>query len=592
MTEFVKKKLPYVIIAGLILLIYGQTVTFHLTNLDDNVLINAIRSKSGLSVADIFISDAYLKKNSQSFYRPLQTLGYDIDNAFAPQSEWSFHLDNVLIFIIGCMVLFNFLLVLGLNNISALLLTLVFCSHPLFTQAVAWIPSRGDLLLFLFGVGSCLSFVKAIGNNSVKWKIAHAGCFLTALFAKETSVVLPLIFAGLYYEQEKFKAQKRIFFPAFEYPLIWTVAIIVYFIVRCKAMSGFPASSTFGFIPLIKSLPVLPETIGNIVLPFHLAVLPAFSSLKIITGLIVSAVLIVAYIKIKKRSGILCLTGIVWFAASQIPAMMYSFGNSSASYSYLNQRMLFPSGGILLFCAGLITEQFFEKHKKKIITIALTFTAIFSAISFVGCRVFENMKTFYEYALSTNPHSVFGWAGTGEIKQKNGDIDGALYCYDRALELDPDYVGALNNRSTIKLSRGDNNGAIIDLKRLVGLMQDNMMVYWKLARTYYKIKQFDSAVACYSEAIALAPAKGELYNERATSKIGLNKIADALEDYKTALIYNPKSGPLHCNVGAALYTLKDTCGACAEWEKAKDIGFRPADQLLEENCMRCKQSVK
>jgi tetratricopeptide (TPR) repeat protein len=66
----------------------------------------------------------------------------------------------------------------------------------------------------------------------------------------------------------------------------------------------------------------------------------------------------------------------------------------------------------------------------------------------------EALKCF-DKALEIDPNYTHAWVSKGLAFFNKKDYDQALMCYDKALEIDPNYTHALNNKGYAWNSKGD-----------------------------------------------------------------------------------------------------------------------------------------
>src|SRR3954470_12114946 len=70
-------------------------------------------------------------------------------------------------------------------------------------------------------------------------------------------------------------------------------------------------------------------------------------------------------------------------------------------------------------------------------------------------------------ASTSDPAEAFNLSGGR--KRAQGDLDGALADYTKAIELKPDFAVAYSNRSLVRLARKDVTGALADLETAISL---------------------------------------------------------------------------------------------------------------------------
>src|SRR5204863_12889 len=138
-------------IALAVLAVYSTALGFNFIGFDDTDILKhryfIIGDLSKIKLA--FTTDAFLGTNG-SFYRPLQTVSFMLDALIGGPSPFIYHFTNLVLYIVGSLCVFWLLRTLGYQRLSSLLLALLFALHPMFVPMVAWVPTRGDLLLTIF----------------------------------------------------------------------------------------------------------------------------------------------------------------------------------------------------------------------------------------------------------------------------------------------------------------------------------------------------------------------------------------------------------------------------------------------------------
>jgi tetratricopeptide (TPR) repeat protein len=101
----------------------------------------------------------------------------------------------------------------------------------------------------------------------------------------------------------------------------------------------------------------------------------------------------------------------------------------------------------------------------------------------------------------------------GNLKYKNGDAEGAVKDYDKAIVLKPDYYKAYNNRGIIKSSvLRQYNKAILDFNKAIEIHHDYAEAYLGRGSSKYNIKDYAGACSDWHKA-------SELGNRQAQEQI-------------------------------------------------------------------------
>jgi tetratricopeptide (TPR) repeat protein len=135
---------------------------------------------------------------------------------------------------------------------------------------------------------------------------------------------------------------------------------------------------------------------------------------------------------------------------------------------------------------------------------------------------------------STNPKIYMTF---GNLFLAVNDDPNALQSYSKAIQLQPMYAEAYNNRAYVKLLLHDDTGTIADCRRALVLMKDkpNPYVYNNMGHAFSNINMMDSAFAYFKKAIDGDPNFAYAYFLRGVAKQKINNLNDACADWNTAI---------------------------------------------------------
>jgi tetratricopeptide (TPR) repeat protein len=128
----------------------------------------------------------------------------------------------------------------------------------------------------------------------------------------------------------------------------------------------------------------------------------------------------------------------------------------------------------------------------------------------------------------------------GIEKGKNGDLDGAIADFDRAIKADPQNDAPYYNRAQAKWLKKDTAGAIADYTRAIELGSTNPAAYNNRGNARAENKDLDGAIADYTRAIELNPDYARAYYNRAIVKKDKGDATGAEADFKTAKKLDPE----------------------------------------------------
>jgi tetratricopeptide (TPR) repeat protein len=128
----------------------------------------------------------------------------------------------------------------------------------------------------------------------------------------------------------------------------------------------------------------------------------------------------------------------------------------------------------------------------------------------------------------------------GIKKAKNGELDGAIADFERAMQLNPKDDAPYYNRAQARRLKNDTAGAIADYTRAIELGSTNPAAYNNRGNTRAENNDRDGAIADYTRAIELKPDYARAYYNRAVAKKDRGDANGAEGDFKRARELDPE----------------------------------------------------
>jgi tetratricopeptide (TPR) repeat protein len=165
------------------------------------------------------------------------------------------------------------------------------------------------------------------------------------------------------------------------------------------------------------------------------------------------------------------------------------------------------------------------------------YTLLIGTLFFISLNAQEEAEKFFNSA---------------ETKSQNGDYDGAIKEYTKAIEADPEMINAYLQRGFAYTLNQDYNSAVKDYTMVLEIEGDHLWAYMSRGSAFNKLEKFNEALKDFNKALTIDPENQEAFNNRGWAKKGLG----------------------------------DTKGACADWKKSKKMGNAEAKIILKNN--KCK----
>lgn len=497
--------IPYVVFGLTSLAVYFPSLSFYfLVRSDDQAYIYRnpyLQNISLANIAEIFSNfhfDAYL---------PITLVSFSLDYTFWGFDPFGYHLSQlVLHFANGCLA-FVVLQLLKIPTRVAWIAVLIFLSHPLQVESVAWISERKNLLSSFFILGSILFYLKHVTSQkslgSFYWLSLFA--FVLALLSKPIAVMLPCVFMLFdlcLLQRKPFSLEKIPFFllalgaglaVIFTHSAVGGITeyrggnIVVSSLFTLRVYGDYLVSMLFpfGLSPLYRYLPSHLSDIQSYISWFVIPALFMFGITRIgsrpklafVIGWCVLWLLPVSNlipINTLRQDRYLYLPLLAVFVA--LVSVVDQWAQNRGKDFWVNSGFAF---GIVLL--GFLTFQYsftFASDHSYWQLIAKRFPQSSEAQFHAGyqCWLVKDKvcaEKRYRQALKHNPQHVASLNNLGALLIDRGDYTEARPLLERAQRHDPDYSPVYKNLAVVAAKTGVNKDRIPDWEKRYRALQRN-----------------------------------------------------------------------------------------------------------------------
>ena len=309
-------------------------------------------------------------------------------------------------------------------------------------------------------------------------------------------------------------------------------------------------------------------------------------------------------------------------------------------------RYRLPAIPIIIFFAVLFYSEFLRNIKFQLINILLIIifgTQLTSALLIQKIPEFESYNTIGKAYLKQEKIERAGfwfrkaqrhmpekgmtdnyttYSGAAVVKEKAGDLQGALNELNMAVEKNPkldeaylfrasilyklsDFTSALSdynqavtlyngNKKTLqsalygrglaKARLNDNQGAILDFDSAITLFPSYSEAFTNRGIAKAKLGMFKEAIADLDKAIAIEPKDEKPYFNRAGAYAALGDLKRAIKNLNDAIRVKPDYAQAYYMRGKILMQSASQKEACSDFKKAYEMGYAPAKQEIDHYC--------
>uniref|UniRef100_A0A8C1VRZ1 Protein O-mannosyl-transferase TMTC3 n=1 Tax=Cyprinus carpio TaxID=7962 RepID=A0A8C1VRZ1_CYPCA len=537
---------------------------------------------------NLFLNDFWgtpmSEERSHKSYRPLTVLTFRLNYLFSELSSSSYHLLNVVLHAVVCVLFLHFCRLL-LDRNTSLIAALLFAVHPIHTEAVTGVVGRAELLSSIFLLAAFLAYTKSKGaDHSIVWTPIISTVFLVAVatLCKEQGITV----IGICCIYEVFVAQ-GFTLPmltdtllqvlrgkdGFPYAVLQTllklivliISTLLLVIVRVQVIqSQLPVFTRFDNPAAVSSTPTRQLTF-NFLLPVNAWLL--LNPSELCCDWTMGTIPLVECLLDPRN-----LATVVFYGMLSILAYQEIFSLFLLSFSH-GFKLLSQRGGLKRM-SWLLMGVLLTTHAVK------TFNRNWD---------WESEYTLFTSALKVNRNNAKLWNNVGHALENQNSYERALRYFLQATRVQPDDIGAHMNvgRTYKNLNRSrEAEEAYLIAKSLMPqiipgrkyatrVAPNHLNVYINLANLIRaNDSRLEEADQLYRQAISMRPDFKQAYISRGELLLKMNKPSEAKDAYLRALELDHTNADLWYNLAIVNIEMKDPSEALRNFNRALDLNPR------------------
>lgn len=518
-----KSGYSYLLIGMLAFLSYANTIG-HDFAWDDVIVIteNSRVQKGWGGLKELFINKRLNKTEYQYGYRPITLLTFATEVEFFGLNPHVFHVVNVLLYTLLCVVLLIVMTRMFQQHAYLILAAVVlFAVHPLHTEVVANIKSRDEILAMLFSLLSFYGFLRFMETSQWRWVPVSLGFLILGFLSKESAAtILGIIAISVYYRSSKLNgyffsriAILSLFAIVVIFVRAWSFSDVVFQsndsellqkgVFHYDVFLGNPLVSADSLIHRVANgFFLLWYYLSKAVYPWPLVHDYGYSQLEVkmlhsnslwIVLSLVFMLFVYTFFELRKRS--VQGFGLAWFSIS-VAIYLQLFALTPDLFA---ERYAFVGlFGLMLVLAALLSE--LVKSKNIRIGLVSVSATVFILGTFQRNKAWANNETLYETDmpnLQKCARSLYNYGLFNHAKyydsapsEKPKLKEKILSSYERALEI-------TNRAIVIHMDLGSAYMEFGQPEKAYKVFKEAQMLFWKMSIPYVQLGKYHMSFANY-----------------------------------------------------------------------------------------------
>lgn len=511
-----------------------------------------------------------------------------------------YHIVNILIHLINAVLVFQLIRLIfqtpwikknwkNQNGTTiAAVCALLFVSHPVQTESVTYITQRFTSLAVFFYLASLCFFLAGrlkAGLNKNKaflFFVLSGVCAAGGMLTKQITLTLPLMILlseWMFFERSSKQTWLRLTVPA----VLFFLLIPGMYLFDAAGILSITHDSGSHRGDLITSQSyaltqprVVMTYLRLLVFPVNQNLLYDFriserlSDAKTLLSLVSIVFLFLGGLRLYKVNRLYSF-GIFWFLIT----LMVESTVIPIRHVIFEHRVYLPSVGFFLAAAVLLFR--LTEKRNVFVPAGVIIVLIFSVLTVKRNLVWKDGVTMWQDVVRKSPGQARPYYNLGYEYLKSRDLDPALQNFSKALEINPEYFDAYNNRSQVYFDLGKLDKAFEDISRAIRLNDQRAEAYLNRGMIIRQMGQYEPAIQDFSRAISLDPQNYIYYTNRGMAYGNTGQYGLALNDLNKALELNPEYARAYNIRGAVHLSLAKRTEALEDFNRAVRFGVNDPD---------------
>lgn len=551
MLKAFKQNCAYVLLFIIVIVFYFQTIHFGFIWDDFSYIVNNSNLAQGTNLFDL-----WFKRISVDFW-PITYSSFWILKYFFGNDPTYYHIFNVSLFFLSISIIYNLLKRLQVKNY--LLLTIIFAIHPMNVSNVSWAFQAKTNLANVFGLLSCIYFLKYFEKQRNKYYLLSFVFMLCSFLSKVSLIMIPVVFLIFLIKKDRDTLLKNILktSPFFVLALVIGITNVLW----DKNSLPVPESELilnkdwlFRFALMGQNFWFyIKQTFFPIDLMFvHHKIEPdlhtIFAYLPSICLLLILSYFIYDLLKNRQLSNVHIFSVFISF--------LFLFPVLGLSEIYYMRFSYVAEHYLTLGMVGFLFPLIYFLHEKpvgKVVTYIFITALAYQSFNYIP--EYESEKKLFEANIVKNPNNILPHNVLGLLYKNENNYEKAMYHYNRSIEIHP-----------------------------------NAASYYNRAHLYELTGQLDLAKTNYEKAIELNPYVANSYNNLAVVYTKLKNIEMALNYFNRAIQADPSDVRYYYNIGYTYEENRNYKESLIWYERV--LKMQPNNMLFKEAVERVSKQIQ